>query len=153
MYRGACACGKVSYAIQQKVKSVLACHCTTCQAWSGGVGLYLESDAKGSNVEVDGKDNLTFWKSSDYCERAFCKICGSSMFSRVTMAGPMEDLHHFAAGTLKNWDGIDHIETEIFIDRKPDAYSLTCDSKKMTSTEFFALCAGEGCDTKCNVKK
>jgi hypothetical protein len=51
----------------------------------------------------------------------------------------MENVHHFAAGTLKNWDGIDHIETEIFIDRKPDAYSFQCDSKKMTSTEFFSV--------------
>jgi hypothetical protein len=141
MYRGACACGKVSYVIRQALKSVSVCHCTMCQAWSGGIALYVE--AQGGNVHLEGIDSLTIWKSSDYCERAFCKICGSSMYSRVTVAGPMENVHHFAAGTLKDWDGIDHVETEIFIDRKPDAYSLKCESKKMTSTEFFALFADE----------
>ena len=146
MYEGACACGKVSYVIQQSVKSVSVCHCTMCQAWSGGISLYFE--AQGNNVKVDGTDNLGIWTSSEWCERAFCKICGSSMYSRVTAAGPMENVHHFAAGTLKNWDGIDHIETEIFIDRKPNVYSLKCDSKKMTSTEFFALFENNECGEK-----
>lgn len=141
IYQGACACGKVSYVIQQALKSVSVCHCTMCQAWSGGIALFFE--AQGSNVKVDGKENLSIWASSEYCERAFCKECGSSMYSRVTMAGPMENVHHFCAGTLKDWEGIDHIETEIFIDRKPDVYSLHCDSKKMTSTEFFALYADD----------
>jgi hypothetical protein len=61
----------------------------------------------------------------------------------VTIAGPMENVYHFGAGTLKNWDGIDQIQSEIFIDRKPDVYSFHCDSKKMTSAEFFALYADE----------
>lgn len=143
MYQGACACGKVTYVIQQALKSVSVCHCTTCQAWSGGIALYFE--AQGDNVKVEGKDNLSIWTSSEYCERAFCNVCGSSMYSRVTVAGPMENVHHFAAGTLKNWDGIDHIETEIFIDRKPDVYALQCESKKMTSTEFLALFEDNGC--------
>ena len=137
LYQGACACGKVTYDIQQNVESVSVCHCTICQAWSGGIALYFE--AQGSNVKVDGKDNVSIWTSSEWCERAFCKICGSSLYSRVTAAGPMENVYHFAAGTLKIWDGIDHIHTEIFIDRKPHVYSLNCDSKKMTSSEFLAL--------------
>jgi hypothetical protein len=136
MYRGACACGKVTYVIQQELKSVNACHCLTCQAWSGGISLYFE--AQGSNVQIDGKENLTIWKSSEYCERAFCKICGSCMYSRVTVPGEWENVHDFAAGTLSTWDGIGKIEKEVFIDRKPAAYSLNCDSQKMTSTEFFA---------------
>ena len=139
MHLGGCACGKVTYVIQiaEALKSVSVCHCTTCQAWSGGISLYFE--AQGDNVKIDGKDNLSIWKSSEYCERAFCKVCGSSIYSRVTVSGPMENVHHFCAGTLQNWAGIDHIHTEIFIDRKPPVYDLKCDSKKMTSTEFLAL--------------
>jgi hypothetical protein len=143
MHQGACACGKVSYVVQQALKSVSVCHCTMCQAWSGGIALFVE--AQGDNVKVEGKDNVGIWASSDWCERAFCKVCGSSLYSRVTAAGSMENVHHFAAGTLKNWNGIDHIETEIFIDRKPDVYSLNCDSKKMTAAEFFALFEDNEC--------
>lgn len=137
MFQGACACGKVTFVIEQELKSVDACHCLTCQAWSGGISLYFEAHRK--NVRMEGEDNLTLWKSSEYCERAFCKICGSSMYSRVTAAGEWENVYHFAAGALKNWDGIVKVEKEIFIDRKPDTYSLECDSEKMTSTEFYAL--------------
>jgi hypothetical protein len=143
VHTGACACGGVTYSIQQQEKSVSVCHCLMCQAWSGGIALYFE--AAGSNVQVDGRNNLTIWTSSEYCERAFCKICGSSMYSRVTVSGPMENVHHFAAGTLHNWEGIDHIETECFSDRKPSVYKFLDDkSKKMTSTEFFAMFEDEG---------
>jgi hypothetical protein len=142
VHTGACACGAVAYTIQQELKSVMVCHCLTCQAWSGGIALLFE--AAGSNVQIDGRNNLTTWTSSEYSERAFCKICGSSVYIRTTAKGPMENVHHVAAGTLQNWDGIDHIESEIFSDRKPSVYKFLDDqSAKMTSTEFYEMVESE----------
>jgi hypothetical protein len=147
-YPGACACEGVKYNVEQEgLKSVSACHCLTCQAWTGGISLWFE--AAGPNVKVtEGQDNLAAWKSSDYCERVFCKQCGSSLYCRMTMPGsPMDNVHFFAAGTLKNWDGIDKIETEMFIDRKPAVYSLegTADRKTMTAAEFYEMVSNHDC--------
>ena len=147
---GACACEGVKYTIDQEgLKSIAACHCLTCQAWSGGIAMYFE--AVGANVKVtEGQDNLTVWKSSEVCERVFCNKCGSSVYCRMTMPGhPMDNVHFFTAGTLKNWEGIDKVETEMFIDRKPAVYSLegTADRKTMTAAEFYALFVDGGCDS------
>jgi len=54
----------------------------------------------------------------------------------------MQGVYHFAAGTLKEWKGIDKLQAEIFIDRKPDAYTFQGDSKKLTAEEIFALWSG-----------
>jgi hypothetical protein len=141
-HTGACACEGVKYNVEQEgLKSVAVCHCLTCQAWSGGISLYFE--AAGPNVKVtEGLDNLKAWKSSDHCERVFCNKCGSSLYCRMIMPGsPMDNIHFLAAGTLKNWDGIDKIESEIFIDRKPAVYNLegTADRKTMTAEEFYDM--------------
>lgn len=108
-----------------------------CQAWSGGVFVYVET----KNAQVDNEDNLTVWKSSDWAERAFCKTCGSSVYCRVTAPGPMEGVYHFGAGTLADWKDSE-TNQEIFIDRKPNGYAFHGDSEKMTAEQIYALWEG-----------
>jgi hypothetical protein len=149
-HTGACACGSVKYVIDKDdLKSIGVCHCLTCQAWSGGIALFFE--AAGPTVKItEGRDNLTSWQSSDYGERVFCKKCGSGLYSRITMPGtPMDNVHHFCAGTLKDWSVIDNIDWEIFIDRKPAVYNLegTADRKTMTAEEFSKMYSNDDCPT------
>lgn len=179
-YSGSCACGAVQYTIHHDQddddksnisgttsdphKALAICHCTTCQAWSGGMFVYIEVKAENVTLLEKHKEFLTLWQSSEYGERAFCKICGSSVYCRITAPGPMEGIHHFGAGTLHEksfWNhGSTHgtssspeasshrkiqVTKEFFVDRKPHAYAFHEDntSQKMTSTEFFALFADE----------
>lgn len=135
---GKCLCGAVSYTIDKDQKEVGACHCASCQAWTGGVWLGVQAGA--NEATLDGEEHLTIFKSSEWGERAFCSKCGSSMFCRITAPGPMQGDFHFGAGTLTDWSGLEMTE-EIFIDRKPGAYAFKGERKTMTADEMFALFA------------
>lgn len=135
-YTGSCACGAVQYTINDDLQQQASiCHCTTCQAWSGGVFLYVAS----KNVQIrDPERNVQIWKSSEWAERAFCRTCGSALYCRITAEGPMHGEYHVAAGTLTDWKDI-QLQKEIFVDRKPAGYSFQEDTQKMTADEIFAL--------------
>lgn len=136
---GKCLCGAVRYEIEPVKDEAGACHCKSCQAWSGGV--YMAIHVAAGNIAIEGEDKLAVYTSSDWAERAFCSKCGSSMFYRMTMPGPMQGDCHVAAGTLDDWSGLG-FEGEIFIDRKPDAYALAGDAPRMTAEQFFAQYGG-----------
>jgi hypothetical protein len=155
---GACACGAVQYTIQVNEQASDApdilskasmCHCTICQAWAGGILVYIEvPTSNGHGVTItQGSDQVSTWQSSKFCERAFCKICGSSLYCRMNMPGsPMDGMYHVCAGTLtqdtsSGPDGhpIRSIKDEFFVDRKPSAYTIDGHGLKMTSHEFMAM--------------
>lgn len=135
---GKCVCGAVRYTIDADKTEVGACHCGMCRAWSGGVFIGLQ--AKPEEVTLEGEDNLSLYRSSDWAERGFCKTCGSSMFYRVTAPGPMNGEFHFGAGTLDDY-GDAKLTGEIFIDRKPAAYAFADETDQKTEAEIFAMFA------------
>lgn len=107
-FHGACACGAVSYTIDCSLTKASICHCKTCQAWSGGVFIYVET----KNAKISNEEYLT---------GSFCKTCGSSIYCKITASGPMECVLHFGAGTLQDWKSV-KLDQEIFFDRKPAGY-------------------------------
>ena len=135
---GKCMCGAVRYAIASDKTEVGACHCGMCRAWSGGVFIGLQAGK--DDVTLEGADNITLYRSSDWAERGFCARCGSSLFYRVTAPGPMQGDYHFGAGTLDDWGGAT-LTDEIFIDRKPAGYAFANETRKMTEAEVMALFA------------
>ena len=132
---GSCLCGTVSYELDARPERAGACHCGMCRKFSGGVYLAFEVPAGG--VTFRGEEMIGTYTSSEWAERCFCKTCGSSLFYRLTMEGPMQGTHHFALGTLDDANGI-AFEGEIFIDRKPDVYDFAGDHMRMTEAEFMA---------------
>ncbi|MEM8754808.1 MAG: GFA family protein [Pseudomonadota bacterium] len=132
---GKCACGAVRYTIDKDAADVGPCHCDTCRAWTGGVFMGLQA-GKGEAV-IEGEENLTIWKSSDWAERAFCSKCGSNMFYRLTIPGPNQGEFHFGAGTLDDWSGL-NFAGEIYIDKKPGLYAFAGEHPRMTEAEFLA---------------
>ncbi len=138
---GSCLCGAVTYEIKNAPKEVGACHCGMCRKWSGGIfiGVACTSD----QVTFQGEENITVYTSSPWAERGFCKKCGSSLFYRVTAPGPNQGDLHIGFGTIDDQSGMTVTE-EIFIDRKPDAYSLAGDTRKMTEAQMFELFAAPG---------
>ncbi|MEO0773533.1 MAG: GFA family protein [Pseudomonadota bacterium] len=138
---GSCLCGAVTYEIENAPTTVGACHCGMCRKWSGGI--YLAVHLTKDQVRFQGEEHIECYKSSDWAERGFCRKCGSSLFYRVTAPGPNEGDLHLGFGTLDDQSGFTLTE-EIFIDRKPDAYSFAQDTAKMTEAQMLELFADAG---------
>lgn len=135
---GNCLCGAVSYTLANDPKEIGACHCNMCRKWSGGI--YLGVEAPTDTVRVSGTENLTVYASSPWAERAFCKICGSSVYYRVTAPGPHEGTYHFGAGTLNELGDVP-LTGELFIDEKPRGYSFAEKTHQMNTQEVMAMFA------------
>ena len=141
---GGCLCGAVKLRATLKEAGFGACHCGICRRWSGGAPFF----AVQADVEVtQGADKATTYVSSEWAERAFCSVCGSNLWYRVTMPGPFEGAAHVAWGALDDISGM-ALTSEVFIDDKPEGYDLAGDRPRMTGEELFATvqAAGEAKD-------
>lgn len=132
---GGCMCGAVRYELAQAPTEFGACHCGMCRKFSGGIELSLEVPRSG--IQWRGEDNIQTYKSSDWAERGFCKICGSSLLWRMTADGPHAGMLSLSAGTLDSLNGLS-LSHEIYIDQKPDAYSFSGHRKQMTQAQVEA---------------
>jgi len=134
---GKCMCGAVKYTAKELKTELGACHCEMCRQWTGGPLLSFSSRA----VDWTGEDKITTFKSSDWAERAFCSVCGSGLFYRVTAPGPYQGQFHIPFGTLDDQSGFE-MNVELFIDKKPDAYALEGERKKLTAQQVFEMFGG-----------
>ncbi len=135
---GQCMCGAVSFEIERSAVDVGACHCTMCRQW--GSGPYMSIHHKGP-LTINGEENVTLYKSSDWAHRAFCKNCGTNLF--YLYAGKE---YFVSAGLFSDADGL-RFEEQIFIDEKPDFFDFANDTKKMTAQEVIELyTSGDGTD-------
>lgn len=93
----------------------------------------------GTEVIVDGSDNVSIYDSSQWAERGFCKKCGTHLFYRLKGTGQ----YMLAVGVLDDDDDLvfDH---QVFIDEKPASYRFANETKDMTGPELFALYGSSG---------
>lgn len=77
---GSCVCGKVSLAIEQLDRDVVACHCTQCRKQTGHH--FAATRARNEHLIISGEENLSWYKASREAERGFCKHCGSFLLWR-----------------------------------------------------------------------
>jgi hypothetical protein len=133
---GRCLCGAVSFTAKIGSHNVDVCHCDMCRRWTGGPFLAL---AQGGATSFEGAENIGVYKSSEWGERAFCKICGTSLYWRLI--GSNE--YAVSAGTLDDQSKL-ALTTEIFIDEKPAYYTFANETKRLTGAEAMAaLLAGK----------
>ena len=132
---GHCLCGAVRITAKQAASHVGACHCRMCRRWGGGP--FLEIDC-GTDVVIEGADNVTVYPSSEWAERAFCSACGTNLFYRLKETGE----HMVCAGIFDDEDGLS-FRSQVFIDAKPDYYSFAEDTENLTGAELFAMVQGE----------
>ena len=130
-------CGAVQFTAKDVSDEGSACHCGMCRRWAGGpwIGVSVKS------VEWRGGDALQVVKSSAWAERGFCNRCGSGLFYRVTAEGKYQGMTSISLGALDDQSGIT-LTKEWFIDRKPDAYALEGDRKRVTEAEVAAMFGG-----------
>lgn len=132
---GSCLCGKVKLSVALTKNSLSACHCSMCRKWNGGplMALHHEGD-----IVLTGEENITYYDSSLWGERAFCQACGTHLFYH--MKGTKQ--YNIAAWLLDNVKE-PTFELQIYIDKKPTCYSFAEKTAEMTEADIIELFAGK----------
>ncbi len=127
---GRCLCGAVTFAADVAKRHVDICHCEMCRRWSAGPYMGFAHDG---DVRSEGAENISVYKSSEWAERAFCKVCGSALYWRL--AGT--DHYSFSAGALDQQSEL-RLTAQIYIDEKPAYYDFANETSRLTGAEVVA---------------
>lgn len=122
-------CGAVRIAGTAKKPEVSACHCAMCRRWASGP--YFEVPCE--NVTFQGEDNIAKIRSSEWAERAFCKLCGSNLYYHLIDSSEFQ----ISAGLLDNQSDL-RLVLQVFVDKKPPFYTLADKTETMTAEEVYA---------------
>lgn len=124
MVAGQCNCGKVRFEVENVRKDVNVCHCKMCRRSSGHI--WAATHAPYDQVTFIEEEGLTWYDSSDFAKRGFCRFCGSSLFYRMNG----EDGIGIAAGCLDEPTGLE-IGKHIFVKDKGDYYTIDDDAPQI----------------------
>ena len=115
MLQGSCLCGGIAYRAEGPVNGASHCYCTMCRKQHGAAaGSYANVPTAGFVIER-GADLVTEYASSADGRRAFCRVCGSTLFWRSTTT---PDRIAVTLGTLEpEYDGV--VVDELFPENKP----------------------------------
>lgn len=117
MHKGSCLCGAVSFTFAGDMPEASACHCTKCRKSTGHYEAGVDVDK--AVVTITGADDVTWYVSSDWARRGFCRTCGSPMFFE-----PLEgDWIGLMLGSFDGPTGT-RIGRHIFVGDKGDYYAL-----------------------------
>ena len=120
---GRCMCGAIEFEFEADKHNVTACHCGQCRAWSGH--LWASVNVPFDSLSINkGEDQLSWFHSSDYGRRGFCKTCGSALFWH---GHKLDDYKHriaIAAGAVAPGAGL-AMSDHIFVADKGDYYEIT----------------------------
>ena len=106
--KGSCLCGAVTFHIGLPTMACLHCHCSMCRRNHGaGYVTWVAAGVSGFDVTA-GEDQLTVYQSSTHGTRAFCSVCGTSLFCVNEQHAEIVDI------PLANFDDP--------IDRAPDGH-------------------------------
>ena len=136
--QGHCLCGAVKFTAKE-AKDIGVCHCGFCRRWGGGPLLAVHC---GSGVAFDGGDNITVFASSEWAERGFCNRCGTHLYYKLLPTGE----YFVPAGAFDSDDF--RIATQIYVDRKPDYYSLANQTPMLTEQQVLDQFAASGGSSK-----
>ena len=130
---GGCLCGAVRFTATPKDTDFGICHCSMCRRWSAGPFLALEC---GDTLKIEDDSHLGVYRSSEWAERCFCKVCGTPLFYRLVGKS-------FHAVSVEAFDDRSRftLTSQIFIDEKPDYYEFANKTQTMTGAEVFAAFA------------
>ncbi len=132
--KGSCLCGAVHIHAETASIHMGACHCSMCRTWGGGP--YMSTGC-GPEIHITGEAHVVRYASSKWAERAFCGTCGTHLFYRLPSAK-----QHFVAAGLFGDDVPFVFQRQVFIDERPNFYCFSNETKEITSTEIFAMFAG-----------
>jgi hypothetical protein len=117
IHTGSCLCGTVHFKTTGKLRGIVYCHCSQCRKQTGHY--YAATNVLDENLAIEGAENITWYRSSDFAERGFCRTCGSALFWKPRDLGYTSVL----AGLFDNPTGLAE-DCHIFMADKGDYYSL-----------------------------
>lgn len=141
---GRCMCGAVAFEAEVETSESHACHCAMCRRWTGSAMIAVTVPDGG--VRFEGAEHVRTIRSSDWAERAWCDRCGSGLYYRITLEGPMKGTYEFCLGLFDDASDLP-LTGEIYIDRKPSSFAYAGEHATMTEAEveaMFGLPAPEG---------
>lgn len=126
---GSCLCGAVQITMSSEATDLGVCHCPKCRKWAGGPFFEIEC---GPDVIIEGSDSISTFKSSEWAERGFCKVCGSHLYIKSI------ETNEYGAppGLFENNENI-HFNRQVFYDKKPAYYSFSNTTKNITSDYIY----------------
>ena len=130
---GGCVCGAVKVQARLPSDVIQACHCGQCQKWTGGGPLY---SVRVDELEIDGDHAIEAYHASVHGERAFCRICGSTLYWRMRD----KPLKFITVGLLDDQSGL-AVKEEIFVDYRPDWLPAHAGAAQSTEAEELAALA------------
>ncbi|MCA1493546.1 GFA family protein [Sinorhizobium alkalisoli] len=78
IHEGGCLCGAVRFKTRGKLRELIFCHCSQCRKQTGLY--YAATNVLDSDMEIEGSDEITWYRSSGEARRGFCRHCGSALF-------------------------------------------------------------------------
>lgn len=141
---GGCLCGAVRFTARLTGTNFGVCHCPMCRKWTGSALLGITVPE--GNVVWSGAEHIATRQSSGWGERAWCRECGSGIWFRVTVDGPLAGKVELPVGLFDDANGLT-MTNEIYIDHKPDSYALAATDRQVLTraqcVEKFPLLASE----------
>lgn len=110
VHEGGCLCGAVRYRSNAAPIRGVICHCSMCRKHSGAPVLAFVHFPRESFRWL--KDEPTRYPSSEFAQRGFCSICGSTLSMHEDVLG---DRVQVAVGSLDEPDRVkmdDHVWTK-----------------------------------------
>lgn len=81
MYQGGCHCGTIRYQIKKLATTVMHCHCHTCRKTNAAPMVPTAGVTPADLTWLQGKDQLTEYRSSENKSRYFCRHCGCHIYA------------------------------------------------------------------------
>jgi hypothetical protein len=85
---GSCLCGGVAFEIELPFRRANTCHCSRCRKHSGGAGLVQGRVAREHFRLLRGDELVRSFRPEGGKVKAFCAVCGSSLFGGDWPDGP-----------------------------------------------------------------
>jgi hypothetical protein len=141
---GGCLCGAVRFTARLTGTNFGVCHCPMCRKWTGSALLGITVPE--GNVVWSGAEHIATRQSSGWGERAWCRECGTGIWFRVTVDGPLAGKVELPVGLFDDANGLT-MTNEIYIDHKPDSYAFAATDRQVLTraqcVEKFPLLASE----------
>jgi hypothetical protein len=78
--RGSCLCGGVRFEVMAPFTRSSHCHCSRCRKHSGTFGLTMVRVPRAGFRLLAGEELLRVFRPDGGAVKAFCSVCGSSLF-------------------------------------------------------------------------
>ena len=85
---GSCLCGGVRFELTMPFRRASHCHCSRCRKHSGAFGLTQGRVSREGFRLLQGEELVRVYRPDGGMAKAFCSVCGSSLFGGTWPDGP-----------------------------------------------------------------